>query len=50
MFRRSVPPQSTSYEAEGLLKRVRYEFVVAVVTRVGEGPSSDPVSMSQSTE
>nr|CAD7456230.1 unnamed protein product [Timema tahoe] len=50
MFRRSVPPQSTSYEAEGLLKRVRYEFVVAAVTRVGEGPSSDPVSMSPSTE
>ncbi|XP_068082192.1 cell adhesion molecule Dscam2 [Anabrus simplex] len=49
-YHRSLPPASKSYEAEGLHKRNRYEFSVAAVTRVGEGPLTPTVVLSPSNE
>ncbi|KAG8238283.1 hypothetical protein J437_LFUL018191, partial [Ladona fulva] len=49
-YKRSLPPQHTSYEAEGLHKRGQYEFSVTAMTKVGEGPRSETITLSPSTE
>lgn len=50
MFRYSIPPDHTSYEEEGLNKRLQYEFTVAASTKVGESPRTSPVILSPNTE
>ncbi|CAH0767134.1 unnamed protein product [Bemisia tabaci] len=49
-FRRTLPPENTWYEAEGLSKTNRYQFSVAAGTKIGEGPRSKVVSASPSAE
>lgn len=49
-FRRSLPPHETSYLAENLHKKNQYEFNIAAVTSVGEGPRTPSVVVSPSSE
>ncbi|XP_011698542.1 PREDICTED: Down syndrome cell adhesion molecule-like protein Dscam2 [Wasmannia auropunctata] len=48
--RRALPPYQTSYQAEDLHKRSQYEFTIAAVTSVGEGPQTPSVTVSPSSE
>ncbi|XP_018349045.1 PREDICTED: Down syndrome cell adhesion molecule-like protein Dscam2 isoform X4 [Trachymyrmex septentrionalis] len=48
--RRALPPYQTSYQAEDLHKRSQYEFTIAAVTSVGEGPQTPSVMVSPSSE
>lgn len=48
--RRALPPYQTSYQAEDLHKRSQYEFTIAAVTSVGEGPQTPSVTASPSSE
>ncbi|KAG5331914.1 DSCL protein, partial [Acromyrmex charruanus] len=48
--RRALPPYQTSYQAEDLHKRSQYEFTIAAVTSVGEGPQTPSVTVSPSNE
>ncbi|XP_071439149.1 cell adhesion molecule Dscam2-like [Hetaerina americana] len=50
VYKRSLSPQHTSYEAEGLHKHGQYEFSVAAVTKIGEGPKTKSIIISPSTE
>ncbi|XP_076235762.1 cell adhesion molecule Dscam2 [Calliopsis andreniformis] len=49
-YRRALPPYQTSYQAESLHKRNQYEFSIAAVTSVGEGPQTQPIAISPSNE
>ncbi|GLG93649.1 Down syndrome cell adhesion molecule-like protein Dscam2 [Gryllus bimaculatus] len=49
-FPKNLPPVSNHYEIESLNKRGRYEFSVAALTRVGEGPFTQPLVLSPSSE
>ncbi|XP_018307185.1 Down syndrome cell adhesion molecule-like protein Dscam2 isoform X2 [Mycetomoellerius zeteki] len=48
--RRALPPYQTSYQAEDLHKRSQYEFTIAAVTSVGEGPQTPSITVSPSSE
>lgn len=48
--RRALPPHQTSYQAEDLHKRSQYEFRIAAVTSVGEGPQTPSIAVSPSSE
>lgn len=48
--RRALPPHQTSYQAEDLHKRSQYEFTIAAVTSVGEGPQTPSITVSPSSE
>ncbi|XP_076619182.1 cell adhesion molecule Dscam2 isoform X3 [Colletes latitarsis] len=49
-YRRALLPHQTSYQAENLHKRKQYEFSIAAVTSVGEGPLTQPIMVSPSSE
>ncbi|XP_076282094.1 cell adhesion molecule Dscam2 isoform X2 [Lasioglossum baleicum] len=49
-YKRSLQPHQTSYQAESLQKRNQYEFSIAAVTSVGEGPRTQPITISPSSE
>ncbi|XP_067203911.1 cell adhesion molecule Dscam2-like isoform X2 [Linepithema humile] len=48
--RRALAPHQTSYQAEDLHKRSQYEFTIAAVTSVGEGPQTPSITVSPSSE
>ncbi|XP_011880276.1 PREDICTED: Down syndrome cell adhesion molecule-like protein Dscam2 isoform X3 [Vollenhovia emeryi] len=48
--RRALQPYQTSYQAEDLHKRSQYEFTIAAVTSVGEGPQTPSITVSPSSE
>lgn len=48
--RRALPPHQTSFQAEDLHKRSQYEFSIAAVTSVGEGPQTPLITVSPSSE
>ena len=48
-YRRALSPHQTSYEAESLHKRNQYEFSIAAVTSVGEGPRTPSIILSSSS-
>lgn len=47
---RTLPPHQTSYLVENLHKKNQYEFSIAAVTSVGEGPQTQPIAISPSSE
>ncbi|XP_026302208.1 Down syndrome cell adhesion molecule-like protein Dscam2 isoform X9 [Apis mellifera] len=49
-YKRSLPPYQTSYQVENLHKKNQYEFSIAAVTSVGEGPQTQLVTVSLSSE
>ncbi|XP_061927158.1 cell adhesion molecule Dscam2 isoform X4 [Apis cerana] len=49
-YKRSLPPYQTSYQVESLHKKNQYEFSIAAVTSVGEGPQTQLVTVSLSSE
>ncbi|KAF7384721.1 hypothetical protein HZH68_014333 [Vespula germanica] len=49
-FRRAISPHQTSYQAENLHKRNQYEFSIAAITSVGEGPKTPLITVSPSSE
>ncbi|XP_043801206.1 Down syndrome cell adhesion molecule-like protein Dscam2 isoform X3 [Apis laboriosa] len=49
-YKRSLPPHQTSYQVESLHKKNQYEFSIAAVTSVGEGPQTQLVTVSLSSE
>ncbi|KAK9303509.1 hypothetical protein QLX08_004819 [Tetragonisca angustula] len=49
-YKRSLPPYQTSYQVENLHKKNQYEFSIAAVTSVGEGPQTQPITVSLSNE
>ncbi|CAK9819274.1 Cell adhesion molecule Dscam2 [Anthophora plagiata] len=49
-YTRALPPYQTSYQAESLHKKNQYEFSIAAVTSVGEGPQTQPITVSPSSE
>ncbi|KAK2587184.1 hypothetical protein KPH14_002930 [Odynerus spinipes] len=49
-YRRAISPHQTSYQAENLHKRNQYEFSIAAITSVGEGPKTPPITVSPSSE
>ncbi|XP_024888371.1 Down syndrome cell adhesion molecule-like protein Dscam2 isoform X2 [Temnothorax curvispinosus] len=48
--RKALQPYQTSYHAEDLHKRTQYEFTIAAVTSVGEGPQTPSIMLSPSSE
>ncbi|XP_076760625.1 cell adhesion molecule Dscam2 isoform X1 [Xylocopa sonorina] len=46
----TLPPYQTSYLAESLHKKIQYEFKIAAITSVGEGPQTQPITVSPSSE
>ncbi|EFN82424.1 Down syndrome cell adhesion molecule [Harpegnathos saltator] len=48
--RRTLLPHQTSYQAEDLHKRSQYEFSIAALTSVGEGPQTPLITVSPSSE
>ncbi|XP_048270397.1 Down syndrome cell adhesion molecule-like protein Dscam2 isoform X5 [Bombus terrestris] len=49
-YKRALPPYQTSYQVENLHKKNQYEFSIAAVTSVGEGPQTQPITVSLSNE
>ncbi|CAD1479845.1 unnamed protein product, partial [Heterotrigona itama] len=49
-YKRSLPPYQTSYQVENLHKKNQYEFSIAAVTSVGEGPQTQLITVSLSNE
>lgn len=49
-YRRPLLPQQTNYLAENLHKGTQYEFSVAAMTSVGEGPQTASIIVSPSNE
>ncbi|XP_031846326.1 cell adhesion molecule Dscam2 isoform X2 [Nomia melanderi] len=49
-YKRSMQPHQTSYQVESLQKRNQYEFSIAAVTSVGEGPRTQPITIAPSNE
>ncbi|XP_023317526.1 Down syndrome cell adhesion molecule-like protein Dscam2 [Trichogramma pretiosum] len=49
-YRRALPPHETSYLAENLHKKNQYEFNIAAVTSVGDGPRTPSIIVSPSSE
>ncbi|XP_066598053.1 cell adhesion molecule Dscam2-like isoform X1 [Prorops nasuta] len=49
-YRRTLPSHQTSYQADNLHKKNQYEFSIAAVTSVGEGPQTPPIIVSPSSE
>lgn len=48
--RRPLAQYQTSYQVENLHKRNQYEFSIAAVTSVGEGPQTQHITISPSNE
>ncbi|XP_076177155.1 cell adhesion molecule Dscam2 isoform X1 [Ptiloglossa arizonensis] len=49
-YRQALAAHQTSYQAENLHKRNQYEFSIAAVTSVGEGPQTQAITVSPSSE
>ncbi|XP_015186972.1 PREDICTED: Down syndrome cell adhesion molecule-like protein Dscam2 isoform X7 [Polistes dominula] len=49
-FKRSISAHQTSFLAENLHKRNQYEFSIAAITSVGEGPKTPVITVSPSLE
>lgn len=49
-YRRALQPHETSYLAENLHKKNQYEFNIAAVTSVGDGPRTPSIVVSPSSE
>ncbi|KAI4491241.1 hypothetical protein M0802_010337 [Mischocyttarus mexicanus] len=49
-FKRAISPHQTSFQAENLHKRNQYEFSIAAITSVGEGPKTPVITVSPSIE
>ncbi|KZC04295.1 Down syndrome cell adhesion molecule-like protein Dscam2, partial [Dufourea novaeangliae] len=49
-YKRSIQPHHTSYQAENLHSKNQYEFTIAAVTSVGEGPRTQPITISPSSD
>ncbi|XP_014609542.1 PREDICTED: Down syndrome cell adhesion molecule-like protein Dscam2 isoform X8 [Polistes canadensis] len=49
-FKRAISPHQTSFQAENLHKRNQYEFSIAAITSVGEGPKTPLITVSPSIE
>lgn len=49
-FTRNLPPHKTFYLAENLHKKNQYEFNIAAVTAVGDGPRTPSILVSPSSE
>ncbi|XP_017890990.1 Down syndrome cell adhesion molecule-like protein Dscam2 isoform X2 [Ceratina calcarata] len=49
-YTRTLPPHQTSYLAESLHKKNQYEFSIAAVTSVGEGPKTHPITVSPTSD
>ncbi|XP_046143887.1 Down syndrome cell adhesion molecule-like protein Dscam2 isoform X7 [Osmia bicornis bicornis] len=47
---RPLPPHQTSYLVEKLHKKNQYEFSIAAKTSVGEGPQTQPITISPSSD
>ncbi|XP_017765729.1 PREDICTED: Down syndrome cell adhesion molecule-like protein Dscam2 [Eufriesea mexicana] len=49
-YTRALLPYQTSYPVENLQKKNQYEFSIAAVTSVGEGPQTQPITVSLTSE
>ncbi|XP_058789231.1 cell adhesion molecule Dscam2-like isoform X3 [Phymastichus coffea] len=49
-YRRALQPHETSYVAENLHKKNQYEFNIAAVTSMGDGPRTPSIIVSPSSE
>lgn len=49
-YAKALRPHHTSYQAENLHKRNQYEFSIAAVTSVGEGPQTQPITIDLALE